>query len=130
MHRTIFHLNLLCEWWLTVQYILYSPLKYLLSFSLGVFRLCSGFVWSLLIFLIPSFPIFAGPVRYIAQGLSLFWIGLCYCVSVFLCGCMIIGRTQKCQRMLSCDWLQCFQYNLHEPQSREVSVYKESLKIA
>ena len=26
-------------------------------------------------------------------------------VSVYVCGSMIIGRTQK---MLSCDWLQCF----------------------
>jgi hypothetical protein len=30
---------------------------------------------------------------------------------------------------MPCDWLQCFQYNLLEPQSREVSVHKESLNI-
>jgi hypothetical protein len=45
------------------------------------------------------------------------------CVTLFLCCCMIIGRTQT---MLSCDWLQCFQYNQTDPQSREVSVYKDS----
>ena len=66
--------------------------------------------------------IFAGPVQYIVQGLSLIWMLIC----VFMCGCMIIGRTQK---LLSCDWLQGFQYNLHEPDSREVSVHKESLII-
>ena len=49
------------------------------------------------------------------------------CLFVFICGCMIIGRTQK---MLSCDWLQYFQYNQTDPQSREVSVHKESLQIA
>ena len=27
------------------------------------------------------------------------------------------------QKMLSCDWLQCFQYNKTDPQSREVSVH-------
>ena len=73
--------------------------------------------------------IFAGPVRYIVQDLSLIWIGLCYCVNcdLYICGRMVIGRTQK---MLSCDWSRGIQYNLHEPQSREVSVHKESLQIA
>ena len=70
--------------------------------------------------------VFTGPVRYIVQDLSLIWIGLCYSVTVLLCGCMIIGRTQK---MLSCDWSRGIQYNLHEPQSREVSVHKESIMI-
>ena len=29
--------------------------------------------------------IFVGPVRYIVQGLSLIWIGLCYPVYLFIC---------------------------------------------
>ena len=41
---------------------------------------------------------------------------------------MIIGRIQIMPNILSCDWLHCFQYNLHEPQSQKVSVHKESLK--
>ena len=41
-----------------------------------------------------SFFLFAGPVRYIVQGLSLIRIGRCYSVFYFLllCGCMIIGQ--------------------------------------
>ena len=51
---------------------------------------------------------------------------LCISVYLYICGCMIIGQTQK---MLSCDWSRGIQYNLHEPQSREVSVHKESIMI-
>jgi hypothetical protein len=48
-------------------------------------------------------------------------------LSIYVCCRMIIGRTQK---MLSRDWLQNFQYNQTQPQSREFSVHKESLQIA
>jgi hypothetical protein len=33
----------------------------------------------------PPYIIFAGPVRYIVQDLSLIWIGLCVCVCVCVC---------------------------------------------
>ena len=34
------------------------------------------------------------------------------------------------QKILSCDWLECFQYNQTDPKSWEVSVHKESLQMA
>ena len=50
--------------------------------------------------------------------------------------CMdVSAKSKPCdwstQKMLSCDWLQCFQYcNQSDLHAREVSVHKESLQLA
>ena len=62
---------------------------------------CSSKVRYFLTYLTPTY--FAGS-RCVQRGPD-YKLNWTIYLSIYLCGCMIIGQTQK---MLSCDWLQCF----------------------